>query len=179
MPVPAASRKPRKGSTLDHLPADARQDLIDWLLGGHSYLQAKAALQDKHGIATSLSALGRFYQSDCAPLLIEQRSALYQLAKQLHDSSETKEAAEAAIYSALRDHTLHALRSPGTLDAAAVSRLIRLLQDKDRSDRDWQKLQLQIDELTRREEAARSALTEEKLDPAQRNKKLLQIFGIN
>ena len=70
-------RKPRNDAKLLNLPEDQRQDLIDWLLDGMSYGDARILVEAEFGIQVRcLTRFSEFWYRFCAPLLLKERQEM-------------------------------------------------------------------------------------------------------
>ncbi len=166
-------RKPNVQSPLDQL-ADAQQHELWELLKTTKYEDAVDEVLSRYGVRSSVSALQRFFK---------RRG----LQESLRDSLAAQRAFEnSADVKTLEKHTRAAVvaamwEAITTKDVLSISRLGRLLVSIDSGARDAQSLALsraKFEASERRLAAAKGAVADEKLTPAEREAKLKEIFGL-
>jgi len=70
----ASSRKFRSDAKLLNLPADQRDELVEWLLDGMSYKEAQQNVASTFGIEIrSLNRFSEFWDAFCVPRILERR----------------------------------------------------------------------------------------------------------
>lgn len=166
-------RKPNVQSPLDQL-ADEQQHELWELLRTTKYEDAVDEVLSRYGVRSSVSALQRFFK---------RRG----LQESLRDSLAAQTAFEnSADVKTLEKHTRAAVvaamwEAITTKDVLSISRLGRLLVSIDSGARDAQSLALSREKFEaseRRLAAAKGAVADEKLTPAEREAKLKEIFGL-
>ena len=166
-------RKPNVQSPLDQL-ADAQQHELWELLKTTKYEDAVDEVRARYGVRSSVSALQRFFK---------RRG----LQESLRDSLAAQRAFEnSADVKTLEKHTRAAVvaamwEAITTKDVLSISRLGRLLVSIDSGARDAQSLALSREKFEaseRRLAAAKGAVADEKLTPAEREERLKEIFGL-
>jgi len=55
-------RKPRTDSTLDYLPEDQAEQLMEWILGRVPYRAIAERMREEYGVETSIRALSKYWQ---------------------------------------------------------------------------------------------------------------------
>jgi len=138
-PVSRSSRKIRSDAKLLNLPPDQREQLIQWLIDGMAYSEARILVGAEFGIEIRcLNRFSEFWYRFCAPLLLKQRQQIVGAAHS-HAALAPNDAnaLDLASFDAIRQRAYTAATSPGSsLEevsfALAMISQVRSLEDNRR-----------------------------------------------
>jgi hypothetical protein len=174
--------KPRSDSTLDSLNSEQKQLLREWLVDENvSYKDAKDRLWQDFHIRTSVSALSKFYATQCYALRSSQaRDFAEEVVTQLTDGSEKYDEATLAL---IRQKAFErAYARDGNL--ADLALLVKMLTDTAKLElkkKDQQIAERRVKLLEQKAaqaDAAKDVTADQALTPAEREAKLKEIFGL-
>ncbi len=149
-------QKPRSDAKLLNLPEEKQAQLVDWLLGGTPYHEARALVQKEFGVSVSLASLSHFYQAVCTPHLIRRRAQAVGMAAEVARAAESSPAQfDAATVDAIRQKAFELAISPMS-QPKDVKALFMLLQKS--RDQELKAETLKLDREKFEFDAAKSAL---------------------
>jgi hypothetical protein len=114
MPTTPKARKPHGNSKLDALPAERKEELVQGLLCGWTYVQCLDWLHVECGVSVSLSALTPFYVRHVEPILVERKKFAALSAKTLGKLAEESRAFDAAAIGELKEYAYRLIRDPNS-----------------------------------------------------------------
>jgi hypothetical protein len=179
----ATKVKPRKAhgnSKLDALPSNQKEELIQGLLCGWTYVQCLDWLHVECGVSVSLSALTPFYARHVEPILVERKKFAALSAKTLGKLAEESKAFDAAAIGELKEYAYRLIRDPNS-DPEDARKWMETLIKAQAGTRDERKLSILEAKATRldameakaKEIKANGGLTPETLELLEKQLKLL------
>lgn len=141
-------RKPRSDSKLMQLDDGQQSQLVEWLLNGVPYHEARKLVQKEFGVSCSLSALSGFYQAVCAPHILRRRDQAVSMADEVANAAQsTPGKFDQATLDAIRQKAFELAISPmaSPKDVKALFMLLQKSRDQDLQD---QKIQLETRRVT-------------------------------
>jgi len=132
-------RKPRTDSTLDWLPDDQREQLMDWILGRVSYRQIVERMRDLYQVETSIRSISEYWRKYGAEHWKVRRQGALQMARDVvaEAQSHPGEFSEAAV--AALEEKVFALAMDPEGSVAELKGIVTLLikrQDQEMRRRD-------------------------------------------
>ena len=166
-------KKPNLQSPLDRLD-DAKQHEVFELLKGTSYADALPRLRKEYGVRTSEAALSRFVKRRSVAESL--RTSLY-VADAFADDEDVKaldRKSRAAVTTALWE----AISNRDKESIVAFGKLALGFSADERAAKELALAREKFEATERRLAAAKTAVADQKLTPAEREAKLKEIFGI-
>ena len=81
-------KKTRSDSKLLALDEAEQAQIVDWLLGGVPYRQARELIEKDFGVKTSFAALSHFWDDVCTPALLARRRRAVSTAEDMADEAQ-------------------------------------------------------------------------------------------
>jgi hypothetical protein len=135
------TRKARGDSKLDTLPQTRREELVQGLLCGWSYVQAIDWLLVECGVSVSLSAFTPFHRRHVEPVLRERKQFAALSATTLAKMAGETEAFDAAAIGELKEYAYRLIRDPNS-EPEDARRWMETLIKAQAGQRDGRKLSL-------------------------------------
>ena len=114
--LPNPPRKTRSDAKLLNLHQEQREELIQWLLDGMPYSEARVAVEAEFGIEVKcLTRFSEFWYRFCAPLLLKQRQQMVDAAH-AHAALAPRDAdaLDAASFDSMRQRAYTLATAPGS-----------------------------------------------------------------
>ena len=165
------AKKARGDSKLDALPENARGELVQGILCGWSYEQARQWVLDSCGVSVSLSAFTPFYQRHCAPVLKERKQFAALTAGSLAKLAKESEAFDVAAIGELKEYAYRLIRDPNSNPEEARKWMETLIKAQ-AGQRDSRKLAM----LEAKVSEAKTTANDPKLSPEEQNRRLREIL---
>lgn len=166
-------RKERGDSKLATLDETARQALIDGMLSGWTYEQAREWLGGECGVSLSLSALTPFYRRHVEPVLRERKQFAALSAKTLGEMARESAAFDAAAIGELKEYAYTLFRDPAG-DPEEKRKWMETLIKAQAGHRDERKILLLERKAAQADEA--KEVVNSDLGEAEKRERLKQIF---
>lgn len=130
-------------SILLNLPEEQQAQLVEWLLSGMQYHQAKELLEKEFGVSfRSLSVFQPFWEQVCVPAILVRRSRAVKTAEEVATAAKARPGQlDSATIDALKQKAFELAISPGA-DPDAVKSVFSLVLKARDQDLDAQKLKL-------------------------------------
>lgn len=152
--------------------------LADWLLSGMPYYEAQKQVKDQFGVEVrSLKSFSRFWQEVCGPALLARRHQARTVAEELAaEAVKHPGRFDQATIDALKQQAFELSISPNAKpkDVKALFSLVLKARDQDLNERKIAILERKAEQA----DAAASAVSDGKLSPQEKERRLKQIFGI-
>lgn len=159
---------------MDALPEAQRAELVQGILTGWSYEQARQWVEQACGKSVALSAFTPFYQRHVAPILKERKQFAALSAQTLAKLASESEAFDAAAIAELKEYAYRLIRDPQSKPAEARAWMETLIKAQ-AGQRDSRKLAILEKKAAQADEAA-SVANNQKLTPEQKDAELKRIF---
>lgn len=158
-------RKPRSDSKLMRLSEEQQALLVEWLLSGIPYHEAKKLVEKEFGVRCSLSALSLFYGVCCQQHLIRRRDQAVNTANEVAEVAKKNPAQfDAATIDAIRQKAFELAISP-MASAKDVKSLFMLISKNRDQELKAQQIELErrrVEMLERKLLAVQAAVTQAK-----------------
>ena len=151
-------RKTRSDSKLARLDEGQQAQLVEWLLGGVPYHQARELVKKEFGLSCSISSLSYFYRDCCAPHLLRRRNQAVQTAEDIAQAATaTPGQFDQATIDAIKQKAFELAINPMSA-AKDVKSLFMLLQKS--TDQSLKREQLKLDRERFEFDAAQACLAQ-------------------
>lgn len=151
------ARKAHGHSKLEGLTPDKKQELIQGLLCGWTYVQAADWLKVECGVSVAGSAFTPFYGRYVEPILVERKQFAALSAKTLGRMAAESEAFDAAAIGELKEYAYRLIRDPNS-DPEEARKWMETLIKAQAGQRDSRKLAM-LEAAAREAKAKLDALT--------------------
>ena len=165
------AKKARGDSKLDALPETAMAELVQGILCGWSYEQARQWVLESCGVSVSLSAFTPFYQRHVAPVLKERKQFAALTAGSLAKLAKESDAFDAAAIGELKEYAYRLIRDPNSNPEEARKWMETLIKAQ-AGQRDSRKLAM----LEAKVSQAKTTANDPKLSPEEQNRRLREIL---
>lgn len=166
-------RKPRGDSKLDSLPDSQRAELVQGILEGWTYDQAREWVRDVCKVSVSLSAFSPFYQRHVAPVLRERKQFAALSAQTIARLAEESEAFDGAAIAELKEYAYRVIRDPNSNPKEARAWMETLIKAQAGA-RDSRKLAI-LEAKAAQADSAKDVLAQ-KLTPEEQTRRLREIL---
>lgn len=174
-------RKTRSDSKLLNLPEEQQAQLADWLLGGMPYHEAKAIVAkpapEGFGVSVSINAFSGFWQTVCAPMMLQRRSRAVRTADLIAEEIDKAPGRlDSATIDLLKQQAFELASSPQARprDVKALFSLVLKARDQELVERRIRLLETKAAQADQAEQVVRN----EVLSPEEKAQRFKEIFGI-
>lgn len=178
------STKPRSDSKLDSLPANQKQALEQWLFEENISLdEAQKRVWQDFNVRCSTASLSGFYQRVSQRRLLERITENARKATEIEDQFQKNKApVPAAVVKLVTQLAFEEITAGKDLDKDFVVKLTKLAVDSGlkakKLELDERRIAL-LEEKAQQATEAEKALSDSKLTPEEREKRMRQIFGLS
>ena len=141
----SSTRKPDPRNVLLHLPEEQQAQLVEWLIGGMPYHEAKVMLEKEFGVAVkSLNTFTNFWGEVCVPHMLAKRRRMGDAASQRMNEAEASPAPfDAAALDAIQQRAFEMAEDPQAkaTDVRAILGLMLKARDQELSKREMEQKQ--------------------------------------
>lgn len=174
-------KKTRSDAKLMNLPEEQQAQIVEWLLGGIPYRQARELIEKEFSIKTSFAALSSFWDNVCTPALLARRQRAVTTADEMASAAQKMPGKfDAATLDAIRQAAFNLAIQPQS-SPGDVKKLFTLLlkaRDQELKNKDIEIKLRRLELVEKQVNNARSALNDAALNPAQREQRIKEIFGL-
>ena len=164
-----------------NLSEEHQSQIVDWLLGGIPYRQAREMIKTEFGIKTSFAALSSFWDQVCTPALLARRRRAVSTADEMAADAQTMpgkfdEATLDAIRQAAFNLAIKPQSNPG--DVKKLFTLLLKAKDQELKNKDIEIKLRRLELVEKQVTKARGALNDSALNSSQREQRMKEIFGL-
>ena len=174
-------KKTRSDAKLMNLPEEQQAQIVDWLLGGIPYRQARELIKTDFGLTTSFAALSSFWDQVCTPALLARRRRAVTTADEMASEAQKMpgkfdEATLDAIRQAAFNLAIHPQSNPA--DVKNLFTLLLKARDQELKNKDIEIKMRRLELVEKQVSRARSTLEDTTLTSGQREQRMKEVFGL-